>query len=524
MDTNTGERDSRLGEIVRLLQAGRIQDAILDCKEFNRENPDSAAGWHMASQLALKIEEHHAAVSAIDIAIELEPLNPQWQVQKAHCHIAAGEMQSARTIAGVIASRSYSRAGAASAGAELLTQLGMYVEAQKKYADAANQAPDSAMHQFNLAAALKLTGDLDEAERRLDLAIEIEPANAEAWVLRTGLRKQSRESNHIAGLRGLLLALEGQPGQKAAVLHALSKELDDIGEFTESFHTLDEANKLQREQFQYDVRGDVERMALASRIYSEEALRDGAEGFDRAGAIFLIGLPRSGVTLVERILGRHSVVRPIGQSGLFGELPGIHNTQNQPGDTPVSIENWSAPASLDLEQIGQAYFDASEFLRGGHANFVDSTPENCVYAGLIHLALPRARIIQLQRHPLDACYAIFRTQLDARFPYSANLPEIADYYIAYSNLMSHWHSTIPENVLQVRYEDLIVKSEQTLRKMFAFCDLSWEEQCMDFLESEESVAVEKLEIYQESIDRWQNYEKQLIPIAEKLERAGISLA
>lgn len=507
---------------MQLMQAGKLQEAVKDCKEFNRRSPGSAAGWHLASQLATRIGDHRAAVGAIDIAIELEPLNPQWQVQKAHCHIAAGEMQSARTVAGVVASRSYPRAGASSAVADLLTQLGMHIEAQKKYADAAIKEPDSALYQYKLAAALKLTGNLDDAEKHLDRAIDIEPTYTDAWVLRAGLRKQSREGNHIAGLRALLPALE-DPRQKVAVLHALAKELDDIGDFNESFDALDKANQLQRDQLHYDVQIDVTLMAHARQSFGDEVFLHDNQGFDRAGALFVVGMPRSGVTLIERILGRHSVVRSIGQPGLVGNVAASQVSGKEVGPVSASVELLSAAAGLDFDLVGQAYFEASEFQRGGHAGFIDSTPENFLYAGLIHLALPRAKIIHVHRHPLDACYAIFRTQLDTRFPYSSDLSEIAGYYIAYMELMAHWQSVMPDTILQVQYEDVIERSEQTLQEMFAFCDLSWEEQCMDFLESDESEAAQKFDTYRESIDRWRNYEKQLAPVREALEKSGISI-
>jgi hypothetical protein len=185
-------------------------------------------------------------------------------------------------------------------------------------------------------------------------------------------------------------------------------------------------------------------------------------------------------------------------------------------------------AELDFTRLGEAYLDSSRPLTGHTPHFIDKMPLNFLYAGLIHLALPHARIIHLVREPMDSCYAIYKRLFQDAYPWSYDLDEIADYYLAYRRLMTHWNKAMPGVIHELHYEELVTSAETCSRELLCHCDLIWEEQCLHFDQSTApsttaSASQVRQPLYTSSIQRWRDYEQQLAPLAEKLREAGIQI-
>jgi hypothetical protein len=166
---------------------------------------------------------------------------------------------------------------------------------------------------------------------------------------------------------------------------------------------------------------------------------------------------------------------------------------------------------------------------GGHAHFVDKMPMNFLYAGLIHLALPKARIIHVVRDPMDTCYAVFKTLFEGAYPYSYSLGELARYFVSYQRLMDHWERMIPGVMLHVKYEELVTDAKAQTESMLDYCGLSWEQQCLDFHKLEDasttaSAVQIRQPVYKSSVGKWRNYSEQLQPVVEILEKAGIHIS
>jgi len=185
-------------------------------------------------------------------------------------------------------------------------------------------------------------------------------------------------------------------------------------------------------------------------------------------------------------------------------------------------------AELDYKKLGEAYIDSTRPFTGHTPRFIDKLPLNYLYAGLIHLALPNARIINLRRHPLDTCYAIYKQLFVDAYPFSYDLRELGQYYAAYHRLMEHWQSVLPGAVHVVEYEKLVTDLEGEARRLLKFCNLDWQLQILKFHESKDasttasSVQVRQ-PVYQSSVGRWQQYRQQLAPLIEVLEAAEIPL-
>ena len=516
----------RLRELLALMQKDDPTEAIYACDSFNRDYPMSGQGWSIASQLALRINDARAAIRAIDHALEIEPNRTEWRLQKANCLPLVGRMADARLLAAEMSKQLYPSGHLSSAVGLLLARLNMHDEARPLFEEAVRLEPDVGGHYYNLATVQRFLGDLDKAETNLNKAIELEPGDVEAIALRSGLRTQTSDRNHVAELKQMLEAGSEMPRKSVSICYAVAKELEDLGEHAESFRYLRQGADLRRKHISYDVAVDLDTMDAIRKTFDEAWVEDCGEGHIDASPIFVIGMPRTGTTLVERILGSHSVVRAAGELNNFALA--LTNVAKATATSPVRsrADLIEASGHLDVAKLGQAYVDSCRDLREGHAHFVDKMPMNFLYAGLIHRALPKARIIHVVRDPMDTCYAVLKTLFEGAYPYSYELEELGEYFVSYRRLMDHWERLIPGVMMHIRYEDLVTDTKVQIQNLLAFCGLSWEDQCLEFHEqagasTTASAAQVRKPVYRSSIGNWKNCREQLQPVANILERAGI---
>jgi hypothetical protein len=338
------------------------------------------------------------------------------------------------------------------------------------------------------------------------------------------MRRQTTEQNHVEELKGLLAAGVGDARGRVSVLYALAKEEEDLGENEDSFAHLQQGASLRREHMRYQVEGDLQTMARIESVYNADYLQRPSDGDDNAEAIFILGMPRTGTTLVERIVASHSDVTAVGELNNFA----LQLTQLARGSRGKSSKSElvELSAGLDFSALGKAYIDSTRPLSGSTARFTDKMPLNFLYAGLIHRALPQAKIIHLQRHPLDTCYAIYKTLFKDAYPFSYSLEELGRYYLAYRSLMDHWESVMQGVIHTVSYEALVVDVEGESRRLLAYCDLPWQEQCLRFYESREasttaSASQVREPVYSSSVGKWRHYQAQLQPLVQMLSAAGV---
>jgi hypothetical protein len=252
------------------------------------------------------------------------------------------------------------------------------------------------------------------------------------------------------------------------------------------------------------------------------------EGCQTGEPIFIIGLPRTGTTLAERILASHSEVFAAGELNNFA-MRMMQQVRKKTGTQNLSRQALvKKSAELDSKDLGQAYLDSTRPLTGHSPHFVDKMPLNFLYAGLIHMALPQARIIHMVRNPMDSCYAIYKRLFQDAYPWSYDLDEIAAYFLAYRRLMAHWDEAMPGVIYRLAYEDLVTDPENTARELLRFCSLPWQPQCLRFDENKAatttaSASQVRQPVYTSSVQRWRDYKQQLAPLAAKLRDGGIQI-
>lgn len=372
-------------------------------------------------------------------------------------------------------------------------------------------------HYFNepeVAAAL--------FERVLALA----PGNGYALYARAQLRTQTPHENHVAAIRAALARPVMPVREAIPAWFALAKELEDLESWDESFAALQSGNRLKRSTLRYDVREDLRSMHNVCHTFDQAQLERLADGSARtAGAIFIVGMPRTGTTLLERILASHSAVASVGETVDF---PIVMTQEARRVHEERGLEDASllrAATMIDYDRLGRRYLAAVRELTDRPCT-VDKLPFNFRYCGLIRKALPGARIIHVRREPLDTCYAVFKSLFESAYHFSYQLDELAEYYIAYRETMDHWHRVLPGGVRDVHYEDLVSHPAETCRAVLEWCGLPWEDGVLDFHRSSAvaqtaSAAQVRRRIYASSVGKWRRVAGKLQPVLRRLADAGL---
>jgi tetratricopeptide (TPR) repeat protein len=382
-------------------------------------------------------------------------------------------------------------------------------------------APDDAEIIGNKAGALVVLGRLDEARHLIERAIALDPGNANFYTPISRMKRFTADDPMIATIEALLQDKQTQPPERQIpLLFALAKIYDDIGERQRAFPYLVQANALVRGQLDYDESAAVASLDIIADVFTPQLIRDKAgQGDPSERPIFIVGMPRSGTTLVEQILASHPDVFGAGEQKKFGDAVVALTQPGQPGH-PTMVPGLTAN---QLQALGAAYLSKMAAVVPDERRFTDKMPANFNFVGLIHLALPNARIIHLQRNPIDTCLSMFSIQFAEPIDYTYDLGELGRYYPAYERLMDHWRRVLPEGImLDVHYEDVVGDIESQARRMLAFCGLPWDDTCLAFHKHERAVHTASVyqvrqPIYRSSLGRWQAYANQLGPLLEALD-------
>ncbi len=316
------------------------------------------------------------------------------------------------------------------------------------------------------------------------------------------------------------------PAVDQTALHfALGKAYADIGEPVRSFHHLLQANALARQQNPYDEAGTLGAFEASRQVFAPELMQaKSGLGDPSATPVFIVGMPRSGTTLVEQILASHPRVYGA------GEIPIFERTMNGFRTSSAALPPFPhAAASLtgeQLRQLGRRYLRGVRAAAPGADRITDKMPANFRFVGPIHLALPKARIIHVRRDPIDTCISCFSIQFTGYQPHTHDLGELGRYYSAYERLMAHWRAVLPAGVmLEVQYEELIADFAAQAQRIVEHCGLAWDDACLSFHETQRPVqtasAIQvRRPLYRSSIGRWRPYAQHLGPLLQALGRSA----
>ena len=396
-------------------------------------------------------------------------------------------------------------------------------QALEAYQRAMQYRPGDVRLMMSIGHVRKSLGQRAESEASYKDVLAADPGNAEAWWSLADLKSYSFEDAEVAAMQRLAADWEAtkraRPGD--AQLHfALGKALEQRGQYREAFASYARGNAMRRRDEACDMQTFERRGARIRNFFGRAFFAAHAGGGDASRApIFIVGLPRSGSTLIEQILASHSQV-----DGTM-ELPNILNIVGGFADLAPDHDGYpesvgGAP-SEQFAALGTRYISETLPLRRGREHFTDKLPNNFSHVGLIQAILPNATIIDARRHPMDACFSTFKQHFAAGQTFSYDLGDLGRYYRCYLSLMDHWDEVLPGKVLHVQYEELVRDPEPNIRRLLAHCGLAFEPACLNQHETSRAVRTPSAEqvrqpIYTSAVGYWRHYESELEPLKRAL--------
>ncbi|MET0588124.1 MAG: sulfotransferase [Novosphingobium sp.] len=407
-------------------------------------------------------------------------------------------------------------------------RLGNHAAALPHFAEAVRLEPRNPEFRYNQAVTLNFLGQVAEADAALEALIALSPDSARAHHLLSSLRTQDPVRNHVDRLREVQ-GRASRGNDRLLIGYALAKELEDIGDERGAFDVLHAANTEHRRTLPYAFERDAanfDAMEAAWPILAKAGVKDAPSD----APIFVIGMPRTGTTLVDRILSSHPDVESAGE---LQAMPlAVKRIAGTASRVVLDPETALKAATGDVGEAGRDYLRrAAHHRRGTAPRFADKFPGNFLYAGFIARALPNARIICLRRHPMDTVLSNFRNlfAISSRYyDYSYDLLDIAAYYARFDRLMNFWREVLPGRILEARYEDLVADQQGETQRLLAHCGLDWNDACLSFHDntapvSTPSAAQVRRPIYGDSVARWKRHAEALEPVRRFFADASIAV-
>ncbi|MGI9237538.1 MAG: tetratricopeptide repeat-containing sulfotransferase family protein [Woeseiaceae bacterium] len=506
----------------RALQSGDRQRATDICQRALQQRPDMARAHYLAALLAIDGGEHDIAVKALRRTVELnEQHAPAW-AQLARSFVLNGEFGKAEGCLENAVNTEKGNPVVHDLIGTAFRLAGNLERARHWHEKAVTGAPSHVPFLINLANVYLYFGDSEEADRLLSQCVDIDPGNAQVhWLLaRTSTAKSVW---HIEAMQDLV-ASQRDARSLSYLNYAIGKEAEDLEDWSLAFDAFAAGAEARRQTVAFDEPHDTAVFDAAERLFTRAWLDEREPGLSDAAPIFIVGEPRSGTTLLDRMLGAHDKVNSAGELRHMGfAIRHISGVDERRQFSPKLLD---AAATADTFQVGTAYFESTASLRGESAHLIDKLPVNYLYLPIILAALPKAKILHLQRDPMDACFSMYKQLFADAYLYTYDQAELARHYVRYSSLMSVWRKRFPDRFLDVSYEELVQSTEATLRSVLEHVDLSWQDQCLEFASSTTAVttasaAQVRQKPHARSIGRWRQYEKGLRPMREILSAAGV---
>ena len=512
-------------EAERALNARDYRRAHQLCLQILAAQPDFADAYFLLAMIAAEHGNFGKALDVLDRAIGFDTTRPEYWAQRGRCLVTLRRPREAFEAAARALELGPTEALTLDTIGVVMTRTGAQAEALEPFRRAVQRDSGKAAYWYNLAATLQFLGKLDEAQQACRQALAIEPGMHRAWTALAQVAKAPLTAADVAYLEGELRKTSLPVDVELYLCHALAKQCEDLGRYSEAFRYLARGKRRKRATLKYSFQSDRELFAAAERTL--EAHPGTARGHQSREPIFIVGMPRTGTTLVERILSSHPDVFSAGELNNFGVV--LKRAARTPSNLILDPETLAASAAIDPAELGQAYVESTRPRTGRTPRFIDKMPLNFLYAALIRRALPNARIICLRRNPLDACLSNYRQLFATHFSYydySYDLLDTGRYYVSFDALARRWREALDDGYTEVQYEEVVEHTEREARRLVDFCGLEWDPACLEFQNNTAPVATAsavqvRQPIYRTAIERWRKYEQEVEPLKQLLADAGV---
>ncbi|RWA62937.1 tetratricopeptide repeat-containing sulfotransferase family protein [Mesorhizobium sp.] len=539
---------------LQLHQAGRRQEAESLYRQVLGQQPNHAAALHFLGLLLHQTGRSEEGLDLIEQSVSLQPrnadfLNNMGTVMRDLGRVAAavdffrgavdvrpdqlaardnlgsslkqlGQFEGAEEVYRGTIGRNPFHVRARIGLAETLQEAGRLDEAIALFRESLSIRPKDAELLYGLGVAMMEKGDLTEAADLARQAVAIAPAMAKAWLLLTQVKRQTDRDAELAGMVAEHAKAPQDSLARMQLSFGLGKANDDLKDYGRAFDYFAEGNAIRRKGIDYDpvkTRDEFEAMkAVFDKAFFEK--HKPSDNSDDT-PIFVVGMPRSGTTLVEQIIASHPQVFGAGELSILKTAVGKQFPMSMPGGFPWGIADVSDKA---FAEAGQAYLDMLHTRYPGFRHVTDKMPGNFLLVGFLHMMLPKAKIVHCARDAAATCLSIFKVHFRGdSHRYGYDLGELADFHNLYTDIMAHWHKVLPGVVHDVRYEDFVADQEGQTRALMAHLGLPWDDKVLSFHETDRpvrtaSAAQVRQPMYQGSVDLWKRYGDRLKPLLDRL--------
>lgn len=508
-------------DAAHLHQTGRIEPAVARYLEAIRANPLFADAHNNLGVALIQLRRIDEARTRFERALHLKPDYADAHNNLANLLAEAGRWDDAMPHFERACAINPKLVNARKGLAASCAARGQMDEAVRQYRLALAGKPDDVEMHNSLANIFTYQGRFDEAAVHYGHAIKIRPSWAEAHFNRAAVKTFYPADPDLTAIAQLAEKHDLPPADAVFVHFALAKALEDCGEFERSFIHLRKGNDLKRRQIDYDEPRLDRFFHRISGVFDKRLIdRFDGEGDPSAAPVFVVGMPRSGTTLVEQILSSHPDIHGAGElTDLNTTVQSVLTADGLQGEYPEGV---LALGSSTLRRLARVYLDRLSARAGAARRIVDKLPGNLIYIGLIRMMLPNARIIHVARDPVDTCLSCYSRLFTAGQVFTYDLGEIGRFFRRYAKLMAHWRSVLPpDTMLDVRYEDIVDDLAGQARRLIDYCGLPWDDRCLAFHKNNRPVSTAsavqiRRPIFRTSIQRWRRFEFGLAPLLHEL--------
>jgi tetratricopeptide (TPR) repeat protein len=503
-------------------------------REHLLENPNDAAATHMLSRLEWQNGDQLTAQTLLERTLELSPFYHPARAELALLLIRRTYFIRALEHAEILRRQLPGNADYGAIYSDALQCVGDYQAALAVAEELLREHPEHPRFWYGYGLLLHYVGGRDDSARAFRTCLETAPTLGEAWWGLADLKGGFITDVDVEAMRNYLANPGLKPSSRMYMYYALGHAMERAGDYSASFNAYQQGACLFRGQFlgrgeAYSEDEFVERVQDVKRIFTAHnlaTLAGSPAAQPVATPIFIVGMPRAGSTLLEQILASHSLVEAT------RELPTISDIVRDLALGRRAITPNAYPDCLlemgpaELAALGERYLrEARRYRKTENQFFIDKQPWNWLETGLIHLILPEAKIIDVRREPMAACFAMFKQVLTNGADFSYDLHDLGRYYIEYAGLMEHWQSVMPGRIHFVQYERLVEDTETEIRRLLDYCGLPFEENCLRFWETKRAISTPSAEqvrrpIFRDALEQWRNFEPWLGPLKEALSHAA----
>ena len=520
-------------EVIRagsLFSDGELAVAESILREYLPRSGDDVEALRMLARIDLQCNELEEAESLLENVLRLKPDYIAARLDYIRVLLARRKYLRARREAEALLNIEPGNGVYLSLCAAACVGLGDHEKAIPLYRQSIAASPASADLRVMFGHSLHTVGRQKEAAESFSRAIELRPGFGDAWWSLANLKTYRFSESEIARMRSEESVADAHPVDRYHLCFALGKAFEDRREYADSWQFYERGNALKRDESRYrpDIIEAFTRRQIevcTAHFFAERA----GFGVPDRDPIFIVGLPRSGSTLIEQILASHSQVEGTQElpdiQRIVRELGGEKSGPGDPGLHPDAEDAYpgvlTALAPEDFRSLGEQYLTETRIYRTGKPFFIDKMPNNFRHIGLIHLMLPNAKIIDVRREPMACCFSNLKQLFAGGQEFSYGIEEIARYYRTYLELMRHWDTVLPGRVLRAQYEDVVEDIESNVRRILEFCGLPFELTCVEFYKTARTVRTPSAEqvrqpIFRDGLLQWRNYEPWLGPLKEGL--------